>query len=79
MLDKKKIKIRELFAVLTSERKNNVRTKLSKKFKISVDSVKINWIYAGKIPDQNIDDVLKVINSELKMQSDELIQLMDVL
>ena len=75
-MEDKKIKIRELFAVLTSERKNNVRTKLSKRFKISVDSVKINWVYAGKIPKENIDHVLEVINSELEKQSDELLQLM---
>ena len=78
-MEDKKIKIRELFAVLTSERKNNVRTILSKKFNISVDSAKMNWIYAGKIPKQNVDEVLEIIKSELKKQSDELLQLIDVI
>ncbi|ODS87261.1 MAG: hypothetical protein ABS44_11635 [Chryseobacterium sp. SCN 40-13] len=78
-MEDKKVKIRELFAALTSERKNNVRTILSKKFDITVDSAKMNWIYAGKIPEQHIDKTLEIIKAELQKQTDELQELIDVI
>lgn len=78
-MEDKKIKIKELFAKLTSERKNNVRTRLSQDFKISVDSAKMNWVYGGKIPDQNVDSVLQIIKEELLKQSAELLEIIDAI
>jgi hypothetical protein len=78
-MEDKKIKIREMFQVLSSERKNNVRSILSEKFNITVDSAKMNWVYAGKIPEQNIDEVLEIIRAELKKQSDNILELIDAI
>lgn len=77
-MEDKKTKIREIFAVLSSDRKNNVRAILSEKFNITVDSAKMNWIYGGKIPEQNIDEVLKIVSNQAKEQSDSIIELIDV-
>lgn len=74
MADKKE-KIREIFAAISSDRKENVRRKLAKKFSITVDSAKFNWIYAGKIPDQHVDEVLSIVKTEAKDQSDSILEL----
>lgn len=78
-MDNTKTKIKELFANLEQERKDNVRTILSNEFKISIDSVKNNWIYGGNIPPQNIDRVIEVLKIELKLQSDDILELIDTI
>ena len=78
-MEDKKSKIREIFSVLNSERKNNVRAILSEKFNITVDSAKMNWVYAGKIPEQKVDEVLEIIKNEAKKQSDRILELIDVI
>ncbi len=77
-MEDKKIKIREMFQVLSSERKNNVRRILSDKFNITVDSAKMNWIYAGKIPEQYVDEVSEIVREQARQQSDGILELLDV-
>lgn len=76
-MNDKKDKIKEIFAAISAERKNNVRRILSEKFNITVDSAKMNWIYGGKIPEQNIDDVLEILKKEARGQSNEILELID--
>ncbi|WP_027378141.1 hypothetical protein [Chryseobacterium daeguense] len=78
-MNDKKEKIREIFAAISPERKNNVRRILSEKFNITVDSAKMNWIYGGKIPEQNIDKVLEILKNEAREQSNEILELIDAI
>lgn len=75
----KKAKIREIFIGIAPKYKNNVRRILSDKFNISFDSAKTNWVLNGKIPEQNIDEVLEIVKAEARKQSDEILQLIDVI
>ena len=78
-MNDKKEKIREIVAAISPERKNNVRRILSEKFNITVDSAKMNWIYGGKIPEQNIDKVLEILKNEAREQSNEILELIDAI
>lgn len=73
----KKTKIKEIFLVLSAERKNNVRTTLSEKFNITVDTAKNHWVLAGKIPEENIDEVLEIVKEQARQQSDNIKDLID--
>lgn len=72
-------KIKKIYMGIDPKYKNNIRRILSDKFNISFDSAKTNWILNGKIPEQNIDEVLEIVKTEAKKQSDEILQLIDVL
>lgn len=72
-------KIKKIYLGIDPKYKNNIRRILSDKFNISFDSAKTNWILNGKIPEQNIDEVLEIVKTEAKKQSDEILQLIDVL
>lgn len=79
IMDKKKVKIREIFLAMSPEMKNEVRKKISERFGISVDSAKVNWIYNSKIPDENVDEVLEIVKAQAKTQSDNLLELIDAI
>lgn len=72
-------KIKKIYLGIDPKYKNNIRRILSDKFNISFDSAKTNWILNGKIPEQNIDEVLKIVKSEAKKQSDDILELIDAL
>ena len=72
-------KIKKIYLGIDPKYKNNIRRILSDKFNISFDSAKTNWILNGKIPKQNIDEVLKIVKSEAKKQSDDILELIDAL
>ena len=72
-------KIKKIYMGIDPKYKNNIRRILSDKFNISFDSAKTNWIHNGKIPEQNIDEVLEIVKAQAKKQSDELLQLIDVI
>ena len=76
MSDKKEL-IKKIFSAIDSKHKENVRRLIAERFDITVDSVKFNWIYQGKIPDQNVEAVLSIVTEEAKSQSDSLLQLID--
>ncbi|CAA7389524.1 hypothetical protein [Chryseobacterium fistulae] len=76
-MNDKKEKIKRIFASISSKHKNNVRKTLSDQFNVTVDSVKINWIYGGKIPENYIDEVLEILEREAKMQHSEILKLID--
>ena len=75
----KKVKIKEIFLKLNPSGKDDVRKKISEKFNISVDTAKNHWIYNGNTPERNINEVLEILEIEGRKQSDELLQLIDVL
>lgn len=73
----KKAKIKEIYIGIAPKYKNNIRRILSDKFNISFDSAKTNWVLNGKIPDENIDEVLEIVRNEAKNQSNEILELID--
>lgn len=70
-------KIKEIYHCISPERKNNVRKKISDKFNISVDSVKVNWIYNGKTPEEHQEEVLKIVQQEAKEQAKQLMDIIE--
>lgn len=68
-------KIKEIYLNLTPEKKDNAREKIRKKYGITSDSVKSNWIYPMAIPEENTEFVLKVVQEEAIKQANELIKI----
>ena len=75
----KKLKIKELFSNLNASRKDEVRSRISKKFGVSVDTAKNHWIYNGGIPEKNVDEVLEILKEEAQSHVDEIKSAIDAI
>lgn len=71
--------IKELFLKLDPSAKDEVRKKISEKFKVSIDTVKNHWIYNGNTPDKHKEEVAQIIKGIAENQVDEIQQLIDVI
>lgn len=65
-------KIKEIYYCISPERKNSARKRISDRFGVSVDSVKVNWIYNGGTPDDKAEEVLAILREEVKTQVSQL-------
>lgn len=69
------LKIKKIFSQLDKESKDEVRTKISNKFKITIDVAKNHWIYGGNIPEANVKGVLKIVVAVLNKQIEKMQEL----
>lgn len=64
-------KIKQIFSLLRTEGKDNVRTIIGKKYNMSLDSVKNHWLLKGRVPKQHESEIINILEKELKKQIDE--------
>lgn len=67
----KREQIKNWFSLLDSEHKNNAEIILSQKYKVTTNTVRMMWVYAGKSTDEVLDDVLEIFKSECEKQDKE--------
>ena len=79
----KREQIKKWFSLLDSEHKNNAEIILSQQYKVTTNTVRMMWVYAGKATDEVLDDILNVLKKECSNQDakrqKEIQELSDVL
>lgn len=64
-------KIKQIFISLKREKREEMRLFISKRYGKAVDTVKNNWLKKGDVPAQYQDEVLEILEQELKKQIEE--------
>lgn len=62
-LEDDKARIKTIFSELDNLGKDEVRSKISSKYHITVDTAKNHWIYGGNIPQKSVAGVLKIVKT----------------
>ncbi|WP_294267697.1 hypothetical protein [uncultured Chryseobacterium sp.] len=70
-----KDKLKKMYAALPADRKEKLKRSISDRFKITIDSVKNNWIYGGKIPDEHFNNVFKMVKKEAETFANIILEL----
>lgn len=66
---------KNIYLNLTPEKKDDARECIRKKYGVTSESVKNNWIYKMAIPDDYLDFVLTTLQEKAKKQAEELIKI----
>lgn len=70
-----KDKLKKMYAALPADRKEELKRSISEQYKITTDSFKNNWVYAGKIPDEHFAEVYETIKEEAKKYANTILEL----
>lgn len=65
-------KIKQMYALLKTKGKDNVRATIAREYNKSFDYVKNHWILKGTIPEEYQQDVIDVLEGELKKEIEEV-------